>query len=585
MLNEVNLQAVQPELSHPNRGIWKTFFHLCIKARLPILWILGYMLVAMIAARLGLMVPDLTGQIFGGNVTVQIVSLVIIYDLVSSAAGQINGLGLDIINARIDRNFRNVLWDKILKLPPCFFDKLPAQSLISRITIDTQLLRSFISQVVIGELLGIYTFYITLRQVSQYNQSLSYLLLGVIPVMLILAFVFGRLYMRVAVRVQDKTSNLAMFLSELIVALPTIKAFNKEKVEAERGEQAIQSLYEAKKKALYVSIFDSVFSNIQSLVQNLVLILIGIYLLNSGQLTVAGWYAFYIFANTLLESIQSRSGQWTLIKTTQGSLLRVANIMENPEEGARSYAKDKVESGNIHFDQVSFGYEPDSPVLNNVTLQIPKHKLTFIIGPSGKGKSTILKLLERLYEPDQGRILLNGTNIQEYDIQNWRREIGYVFQDVPLMTGTIRENMLFGLQGSYTNEEIAHAAELANAHRMVMDMPEGYDTEVGQFGCRLSGGQRQRIGIARAILQNPKYLILDEPTSSLDAKAAAEVIQGLKSLKTERTVIVITHDKQAIQHADYLIVFNEDGTLSSGTPFTLSMSNSFYRQMMNEEEQ
>lgn len=190
-----------------------------------------------------------------------------------------------------------------------------------------------------------------------------------------------------------------------------------------------------------------------------------------------------------------------------------------------------MESGDIHFNKVSFRYDDGSEVLSDATFTIPFQRTSVIIGPSGAGKTTILKLLERLYEPTSGSIVLNGSSIHDFNIRRWRKDIAYVPQEVPLLSGTIKENILFGLKHKVSNEEIVVAATLANAHAFITEMPDGYETQVGQSGSKLSGGQRQRIAIARAILQNPKILVLDEPTTALDAIAKSEVLNGLENLK------------------------------------------------------
>ncbi|QHZ47126.1 ABC transporter ATP-binding protein [Bacillus sp. NSP9.1] len=588
MTNELELgPEVSPlakRYSNPNKGIWKVFFQLCVKARLPVVWIIVFGLVSMGSSQIYLFVPTKTGELLAGNVTVQIVTVVILSEILTNVIGQIAEFISDIVKARIDRNFRNVMWDKVLKLRPRFFDKIPAQSLISRITLDTEKLRIFIMDVVVSELLGIYVLYITLAQISEYDSRLSYMLLGLIPVVALLAFIFGRLFMKVSLKIQDRLSGLTQFLNELITVLPTIKTFNKEEREAERGKQVIQTLYGAERSHLFVSVLNYPFDHLLGLGKTLALIFMGIPLLKSGTLDVAGWYAFYMFATNLMNMVSNKGSQWETIKSTQGSLLRVSNILRDPEEGTAPYLKESTESGDIVFNKVNFGYDADSTVLKQATFIFPEGKTTAIVGPSGVGKTTVLKLLERLYEPHSGEITVKGTNIRDYEIRNWRREIGYLPQNVPLMSGTIKENLLFGLKREHSHEEIVATAMLANVHAMIVAMPDGYETQVGQFGSRLSGGQRQRIGIARTILLDPKYMILDEPTADLDAIATSDVLKGLESLQKDRTVIMVTHDQKAVKRADHVVVFHEDGTVSSGSYAEMLVGNLFFRHMMNGEE-
>ncbi|WP_346880442.1 ABC transporter ATP-binding protein [Clostridium sp. UBA3061] len=565
-----------------NKGIWKTFFSLCLKANLPILGIVIFVAVSMVSSKIYLLVPSKTGELFAGNVSVQLVIIIIVSNILTSTLGQIAGFVEQVVNAKIDRNFRNVLWKKTLQLPMSFFDKIPANSMISRITSDTENLRTFIVKVVISELVGLYPMYIILKQISLYNKALAYILLGLIPVVVTLSIVLGRITLKIQIRVRDEISNLTRFLSELITYVPVIKSFNKENYESQRGNDAIEGLYKANKLELYLTLAQHPINTIVELGKQLTLILVGIQFINKGVLNIATWYAFYAFATTILNHVSSKQGVWQQIKATQGSLLRVAKVLEEPEEGFLTYKTEVIETGDIVFENVTFAYE-DNSILENVSFIIPYNKTTAIVGPSGVGKSTALKLIERFYAPSKGRITRGGVDIQEFNLKNWRSQVSYVTQDIPMMSGTIRENILYGVKKEVTDEELKQAAEVANAYEFIMKQSEGYDTQVGQFGSRLSGGQKQRITIARALLSKPSILILDEPTSNLDAEATAEVMKGIKNLKINRTAIVVAHDEKAILDADHIVVFNLDGSISSGTHMELLATNSFYRSMMGGE--
>ncbi|GLC29451.1 ABC transporter ATP-binding protein [Clostridium omnivorum] len=565
-----------------NRGIWKTFFNLCLKANLPILGIVVFAIISMVSSKIYLLVPSKTGELFAGNVSAQLVTMIIVYSILTSTLGQITSFVEQVVNAKIDRNFRNVLWKKTLQLPMSFFDKIPANSMISRITSDTENLRTFIMKVVVSELIGLYTIYITLKQISLYNRALVYIMLGLIPVVVILAIVLGRITLRIQIRVRDEISNLTRFLSELIMSVPVIKSFNKENYESQRGNNAIEGLYKANRLQLYLNLAKNPIGTIVEIGKQVTLIFVGIQFINKGILNAATWYAFYQFATRILNDVNAKQGVWEQIKATQGSLFRVAKVLEEPEEGFLPYKTEVVETGDIVFENVTFAYE-DNSILENVSFTIPYNKTTAIVGPSGVGKTTALKLIERFYAPSKGRITKGEVDIQEFNLKNWRSQVSYVTQDIPMMSGTIKENILYGVKREVTDEELKQAAEVANAHEFIMKQPEGYDTQVGQFGSRLSGGQRQRITIARALLSKPSILILDEPTSNLDAEATAEVMKGINNLKINRTAIVVAHDEQAILDADHIVVFNLDGSISSGTHMELLATNSFYRSMMGGE--
>ncbi|MBE6011678.1 MAG: ABC transporter ATP-binding protein [Lachnospiraceae bacterium] len=567
---------------NPNKGIWKSFFRMCLRAKLPIMTIIVYCIIRIFNSQIYLLVPSKTGELFAGNVSVQMVTIVIVSQILTSTLGQIGGFVEGIVDARIDRNFRNVIWKKTLNLPMSFFDKVPAAGMISRITLDTEKLRTFIVDIVLGELLRFYTVYITLKKISEYDSSLVYLLLALIPVIIILGIVLGRITLKIQIKIRDEISNLTRFLSELITTVPIIKSFNKEDYESQRGNHAIDNLYKAERSNLYLGFFKNPINTILQLGKTIPLILIGIRSINNGILDAATWYAFYMFANTLLNNLSNYEAVWENIKATQGAVFRISKVLEEPEEGFQPYKNEVIEKGDIVFDNVTFGYE-ENKILRNVSFTIPFNKTTAIVGPSGRGKTTALKLIERFYPPCEGKITLSGIDIQDFKINDWRNKIAYVSQDIPMMSGTIKENILYGVKREVSDMELKQAAEAANAHDFIMKQPEGYDTQVGQFGSKLSGGQRQRITIARALLSKPSILILDEPTSNLDAVATSEVMKGLNNLMMNRTAIVVAHDEHAILDADHIVVFNQDGSISEGTHEELLFENSFYRRMMGGE--
>lgn len=584
MNTEIGINKTKEKIpkKNVNKGIWKTFFNLCLKANLPIIGIVVFCIISMASSKLYLLIPSKTGELFAGNVSAELVTMIIVYSILTNTLGQITGFVEKVVNAKIDRNFRNVLWKKTLQLSMSFFDKLPASSMISRITSDTENLRTFIMKVVVSEFIGLYTMYITLKQISLYNTALVYILLGLIPVVVILSVVIGRITLKIQIKVRDEISNLTRFLSELITSVPVIKSFNKESYESERGNNAIEGLYKANKLQLYLSLIKNPINTIVELGKQFTLIFVGIHFINKGILNAATWYAFYQFATKILNDVNSKQQVWEQIKATQGSLFRVAKVLEEPEEGFLPYKLEEAKAGDIVFENVTFAYE-DNSILKNASFTIPYDKTTAIVGPSGAGKTTALKLIERFYEPSEGKITVDGLDIKEFNLKKWRSHISYVTQDIPMMSGTIKENILYGVKREVTDEELKQVAEVANAHEFIMKQPYGYDTQVGQFGSKLSGGQRQRITIARALLSKSSILILDEPTSNLDVEATCEVMKGINNLKINHTSIVVAHDEQAILDADHIVVFNLDGSISSGTHAELLATNSFYRRMMGGE--
>jgi ATP-binding cassette subfamily B protein AbcA/BmrA len=272
---------------------------------------------------------------------------------------------------------------------------------------------------------------------------------------------------------------------------------------------------------------------------------------------------------------------WTSAKSVQGSHYKVSDIIYEEGESLDDYVKEITESGDILFDNVNFAYDK-KPVIENASFTIPKGKATMLIGHSGAGKSTVLKLLERLYEPDSGRILTEGTDIGELSLRQWRSRVAYVSQSTPLFSGSIRDNLLYGITRDVSDEEIAKACRMSRLSGFIGQLEEGLDYEVGQFGEHLSGGQRQKISVARALLSDADILILDEPTASLDITSTQEITETIEMLKGKRTVIAVTHDPDVIKHGDHIIVINSDHTIDEGSGREMMRISDFYREIMRE---
>jgi subfamily B ATP-binding cassette protein MsbA len=238
--------------------------------------------------------------------------------------------------------------------------------------------------------------------------------------------------------------------------------------------------------------------------------------------------------------------------------------------------------GDIIFDRVSFAYNPESPVLHDINISIKKGQRIGVCGPTGSGKTTIISLIARFYDPVIGTVLIDGTDIKDYNLDDLRRQIGFVLQDTALFYGSIRDNIAYG-RPEATEQEIIQAAKLANADEFISNMPHGYDTLVGERGVTLSGGQKQRLGIARAVVRNSPILILDEPTASLDTESEKTVMEALENLMAGRTVITIAHRLSTIRDADKIIVLNHGFLAEEGTHEELMDGGGIYVDLYNAQ--
>lgn len=561
------------------KGVWKRFFHTCKVARLPYVLLAVYIALLIGEGWIMIRIPQINGNFFAGDVSVKSVLMFIGFELLNMVVSQGILYVNHVIRYRTNRNLRNVLWGKILKLKPSYFDRVTPSTLISRITVDADALNGFVLDVVIDGVTQFYYLAITIAAMSAVSIKAGLLLLAFVPVTLLISFVVGRLNLKFQNANKHKLSDLTEYLSELVAALPLLKAFNMQSYEKKRGERVVNEYYNSNKKIIFLEAGSAMVGSLAGILPELVILIMGIKMLQNSTLDAAGWYAFYMYAGTFLGFFTVLGSVWTRSKSIQGELNKISDVLYEKEEGVENYARQIVADGDIQFDGVSFAYE-EEPVLRDLNLTIPGGKVTALIGRSGCGKTTVTKLLERIYEPDSGRILCGGENIGEGDVHAWRQGIAYVLQDTPLLSGSIRDNLLYGIHRDVSEEELWNAVRQASLEQFIKDTPEGLDRQVGLFGSELSGGQRQKIAIAGAILSGAKLLILDEPTASLDIAATAEIVRTILSLKGARTVVLVTHDREAVMAADHIVVAEGEHRFLEGDQKTVAGASEFYRILM-----
>lgn len=560
-----------------NRGLWRKFFHLVRYARIPWIGILIYFIVNLSTVYVAVMLPQVDADIYSGDASVANIAFVIVVELASSLLSSIMTAAYGVIGGRIDRNFRNAIWHKILRLEPKFFDKVSPNTLLSRLTDDAESMKDFIL-LILSEITGITTTVATIAAMSTMNRELAVIMILYVPVNMVFGFLIGRLKMRFGNNVKFQLSQLTDYLSGQLARITVIQAFNRQQYETARGNDKIRDYYVAERQVLIGDFIRYAAGSTLGLCPSIALIVVGIYLLNTGSLTPAGWIVFYAYANQIVYFFSSKIDLWINIKEYQGRMNRLTELFSYPEESVQPYREESVPAGDLVFEDISFGYG-EKPVLSHASLTFPQNECTAIVGPSGTGKTTILKLLERIYSPASGRILLNGQELKDYKLENWRRQISYVKQDTPLISGTIRENVLYGVEGTVSDAQIMAAAKELGADTLIQHCPGGLDYQVGQFGERLSGGQRQKLSLLRAFLQKREYLLLDEPTASLDVVSAQEVIQSIRRLMGKRTIILVAHDEKLIRDASHIVVVENASHIIEGTPEQVLAESHFFCQM------
>jgi len=470
---------------------------------------------------------------------------------------------------------RKELYQKMVSLPITFFEERRVGELTSRITNDvTQVqgvvsitLAEFIRQIIIlvG---GIFIIVFTMPR-------LALIILATFPLVVIGAMFFGRFIRKLMRERQDQLAQTNVVVEETMQSIQTVKAYTNEWFELQRY---VKNLNEAVRVSLRAAHMRGLFASFIILVMFGALFFImwkAAQMVQAGDLPKGGLVDFVVFTGIIGGAIASLGNFYTAIVSAVGATERILDIlgMESELEVAEEYRPSTLDlKGEVVYENVHFSYptRKDIEVLKDVNFRIEPGKKIALVGASGSGKSTIVQLLLRFYDLDQGRLLVDGQEVGAYDILDYRQQMAIVPQEVLLFGGTIRENILYGKPNA-SREEVENAAKMANAWEFIVGFPEGLETIVGERGVKLSGGQRQRIAIARAILKDPAILLLDEATSSLDAESEKVVQDALNVLMEGRTSIIIAHRLSTIRDVDQIYVIEGGRIVEQGTHSELSM--------------
>ncbi|TQS74771.1 ABC transporter ATP-binding protein [Ornithinibacillus gellani] len=570
-------------MSEPNKVGWKPFFSLISKSKLPWgLYILTF-IVMISTASVTLMSPlilqkIMSGEIFDAKLVFQYIGLAIVTAITVS----LSGFTRIFANARTTRNIQNTLWSKYIRVPLPFFNKEPSLLLISRLTHDPTHINGAINYTM-SLLMSTYSLVGSIIIMWGMNVKLTLVLLPVIPYILIVTLVVGHFTQKTQERVQYRYSGMTAFIAERLPKIRLIRSFGKEGEEIENGKNVIENQYKADVSRAVVDLYgEPLLQSVQGIIMGLVLIYGG-YLTSIGELDIGSLIAFYLYSANIHNNVQQYGLFYQVLKGAKGAAHKISKIVDSDSEKyERSKAFDEVlqsSNGNLALEHVSFSYE-ERNVLKNVSFTIPKGKVTAIVGPSGGGKTTILSLIERFYEPNVGRLTFGNIPSEQIHLDDWRNAFSYVSQGSPILSGTIRENITYGTEREVSDEEVIQAAKKANAYGFIKDFPDGFETEVGEMGSKLSGGQRQRIAIARAIIKNPKYLLLDEATSSLDIQTTTKIQAALDELMVGRTTIVVAHNLSTVQEANHIVVVEHGMISGQGKHDELMESNKLYRELV-----
>jgi ABC transporter fused permease/ATP-binding protein len=485
---------------------------------------------------------------------------------------------------RVVARLRQELFGALIHQEIGFFDQQRTGELTNRLASDTTVIQKAVTVNVSMLLRFVVQALGAVAILAWISWKLTVVMLAVVPLVAVGAGLYGRLIRRVSRDVQDALAESTAVAEETLAGVRTVRAFARERHEEQRYGSAVMRAFElARKRAWLGATFQGAvsFAGYGSIAA---VLWYGGRMLSSGAMSFGELTSFLLYTFTVAFAIGALSGLWEDFAKALGASERVFELMDRrPEVDGGERRLDAVR-GELSFEDVAFAYpsRKDQPVLRQVRMRIDPGEVVAVVGPSGAGKSTVAALLSRFYDPDGGRILLDGQPLTELSPDWLREQVGVVSQEPILFATTIAENIRYGRPGA-SEAEVQAAARAANAHEFVSGFPEGYETMVGERGVRLSGGQKQRIAIARAVLKDPRVLVLDEATSALDAESEHLVQEALDRLMQERTTLVIAHRLSTVRDADRVVVLDDGQVAQEGSHDELVAIDGIYRRLVERQ--
>ncbi|WP_425024025.1 ABC transporter ATP-binding protein [Planococcus ruber] len=567
----------------------KPFISLILSLKIP-KWALAFGLAASVVTTIvGLAVPLLTRDLVDGF-SVETISPWLVGALVAAFILQavINGVSLyllSMVGQKIVAELRERMWVHLIRLRVPYFDQQASGETVSRVVNDTGIVRNLITDHFPQFITGIISIIGAVIILLLLDWKMTLIMLVSVPLTIAIMIPLGRRMAKISRSLQDETATFTGHVQQTLSEIRLMKSSTAEMIEEKRGLSGIRKLFQIglKEARIYALIAPLMYTVVMAVI--VMIIGYGGIRVAEGTMSTGSLVAFLLYLFQIIMPMTGFALFFTELQKAKGATERIIEILNLPLEEGQEGLEIDIANKTLRVSNVSFSYEKGEPVLKNLSFEAKPGEMIAFAGPSGGGKTTVFGLIERFYEPEAGTITIGETSINELSMLAWRSQIGYVSQESAMMGGTIRENLVYGLPdaGAISDEVLWNVTEMAYAKEFIQEFPEGLDTQVGERGVKLSGGQRQRIAIARAFLRDPKVLMMDEATASLDSQSEGIVQQALSRLMEGRTTLVIAHRLSTIVDADQIVFIEKGEVTGIGTHEELSRMHGLYREFAEQQ--
>ncbi|MGG0381836.1 ABC transporter ATP-binding protein [Priestia filamentosa] len=565
-----------------------SFWQLLKSIKLPKAIMITALTLSLLETGAALIVPlftkNLVDKAASSALETSVIVILILAFMLQAISGGISSYLIMYVGEIVVSRLRSNLWQKVLFLEIPYFDKHQSGETMSRITQDTNTIKTLVTQHLVSFLTGIVSIVGSVIILLFIDWKMTLVMILAVPFSLLLIIPLGRKMYRISKATQDELASFSGELGRVLGEIRLVKMYSAENEEVEKGEEGIKKLFRFGLKEARIQ---SVLHPFMTLIMMLVIVILigyGGVRVASGTLTAGSLVAIIIYMFQIIVPFSQMATSFSALQKALGATERIGEMLNlRTEEKQKGKNLDEA-LVDIELKDISFSYNDKTPILRDINLRIPKGKTTAFVGPSGGGKTTLFSLLERFYKPTSGSITIGEEDIDSFTLSSWRKAISYVSQESPIMSGTIRENICYGVGREVSDEEVKEAAKLANAKEFIDNLSDGFHTEVGERGIKLSGGQRQRIAIARALIRDPKILFLDEATSNLDSSSEHLVQQALNRLMKGRTTLIIAHRLSTVVHADQLVVIEKGEISGVGTHEELLKDHNLYQKLVQQQQ-